>query len=552
MSEIFIPPETCNVSQLIFLTVVYGYCLLKGSSLISDGSELLLLVPSISGMVGSVVLPVLGAVPDSLMVLFSGLSENPQATVAVGVGALAGSTIMLLTVPWFLSILGGRVSLDSSGSAVYAKPYNFDAQREHRDWEKLMVTSQTPLSIHLNKTGVSSSQLVKRNALFMMGSAMLYLVIQAPAGLGESEATIISSAWLGSVLCVLVFAWYLVKQYRESKQGVVEDMVAEARVEAIRTGALSLLGAMKDLISKTKRSGRTAPLLEEGEGLKEMRLTLAPFFKQYENESRDKRIGKDQLKVILHDLQMGRLRDVEVDAIFGMTDRDQSGHIDFDEFVQMMLVFVRDFETFVDVDRFYGRSKIATPQPVPVSIETASTEEEEEEEEMPEDLKNLTPEQQQRRIKIRAAQLMFFGTLLVLIFSDPAVSVLNEIAVRADVNPFYVSFVLAPLASNASEVIASFNYAQRKTKKTIQVAITTLEGAACLNNTFCLAIFLAIIAARGLEWTFTAEVVAILFVQISVGFLALRRKTFTLMDGLVILALYPVSLVVVALLKTIM
>lgn len=51
MEEIFIPPDSCNVSQLIFLTIVYGYCLLKGSSLISDGSELLLLVPSISGMV---------------------------------------------------------------------------------------------------------------------------------------------------------------------------------------------------------------------------------------------------------------------------------------------------------------------------------------------------------------------------------------------------------------------------------------------------------------------------------------------------------------------
>ena len=32
--------------------------------MISDGSELLLLVPSLAGLVGSVVLPVLGAVPD--------------------------------------------------------------------------------------------------------------------------------------------------------------------------------------------------------------------------------------------------------------------------------------------------------------------------------------------------------------------------------------------------------------------------------------------------------------------------------------------------------
>jgi hypothetical protein len=37
------------------------------------------------------------------------------------VGALAGSTIMLLTIPWFLSIIGGRVDLDSQGRANYRK-----------------------------------------------------------------------------------------------------------------------------------------------------------------------------------------------------------------------------------------------------------------------------------------------------------------------------------------------------------------------------------------------------------------------------------------------
>lgn len=68
--------------------------------MISDGSELLLLVPAVAGLVGSVVLPVLGAVPDGAIVLFSGMGDDAQAQLSVGVGALAGSTIMLLTIPW--------------------------------------------------------------------------------------------------------------------------------------------------------------------------------------------------------------------------------------------------------------------------------------------------------------------------------------------------------------------------------------------------------------------------------------------------------------------
>lgn len=75
-------------------------CFFRGSNLISDGSELLLLVPSLAGIVGSVVLPVLGAVPDSAIVLFSGMGDDAQEELSVGVGALAGSTIMLLTIPW--------------------------------------------------------------------------------------------------------------------------------------------------------------------------------------------------------------------------------------------------------------------------------------------------------------------------------------------------------------------------------------------------------------------------------------------------------------------
>ena len=71
------------------------------------------LVPAVMKlMTGSVVLPILGAVPDGCIVLFSGLGPNAEEELAVGIGALAGSTIMLLTLPWCLSIIGGRVDID--------------------------------------------------------------------------------------------------------------------------------------------------------------------------------------------------------------------------------------------------------------------------------------------------------------------------------------------------------------------------------------------------------------------------------------------------------
>lgn len=47
-----------------------------------------------------------------------GLGPNAQEELQVGIGALAGSTIMLLTLPWCLAIFGGRVALDQEGRCV--------------------------------------------------------------------------------------------------------------------------------------------------------------------------------------------------------------------------------------------------------------------------------------------------------------------------------------------------------------------------------------------------------------------------------------------------
>jgi Ca2+/H+ antiporter len=95
---------------------------------------------------------------------------------------------------------------------------------------------------------------------------------------------------------------------------------------------------------------------------------------------------------------------------------------------------------------------------------------------VPDDLSHLAPEEQQRRIKYRAAFMLGLGTLLVVLISDPMVSVLSEVGKRSGISPFYISFIFAPLASNASEVIASYKYALKKTSQSITISMSALEG----------------------------------------------------------------------------
>merc|ERR550514_1759338 len=140
---------------------------------------------------------------------------------------------------------------------------------------------------------------------------------------------------------------------------------------------------------------------------------------------------------------------------------------------------------------------------------------------------------------------MGVGTLLVLSFSDPAVQVLNEIGTRLNVSSFYISFLLAPMASNASELIAAYNYACRKSPKAMTTSLQTLEGAACMNNTFCTAIFFLVIFIQGIAWQFTAETISIMLIQWIVGVIAIFRKNQTMVDAIMILSCYPGSLFIV-------
>lgn len=79
---------------------------------------------------------------------------------------------------------------------------------------------------------------------------------------------------------------------------------------------------------------------------------------------------------------------------------------------------------------------------------------------------------------------------------------------------------------------------------------SSITGAACMNNTFCLGVFLCLVFFKDLIWEFTAETVSIIFVEL-VLFLYTFKKTHTLCDAALILSLYPLSLLLVWVLENV-
>lgn len=99
--------------------------------------------------------------------------------------------------------------------------------------------------------------------------------------------------------------------------------------------------------------------------------------------------------------------------------------------------------------------------------------------------------------------------------------------------------------SNGSEVVSAFAFSRRKTVRSVTISFSSLLGAAIMNNTFCLAIFMALIVFRGdLYWEFTAETAAVIVVELALAVIAVRR-THRLLDGVLVGALYPLGIAVV-------
>lgn len=542
-------PSEVGVTGLLWLFLSYGYVLYFSSNLISEGSELLLLVPELAGLVGGVVLPLLGAVPDGAIILFSGLDPDlqvAQETLKIGVGALAGSTIMLLTVPFALSIQAGRVDFDATtGTPNYTqKP-------------KLSHTHNGYLN-DLRNTGVTITDAVKESAKIMMITTIPYFLIQVPASFIHSsvqEEVAAHEHWWsfsGLIVCLTGLILYMRLQLRMSREGEDRGKRMAVVKKLLKQGQVSLSGAVAAKIQEAEKNTADAtgseyqsinPPTAEGypppvvaEYLKEI---LQDAFVMFDNNG-DGQLDPREVFVFFHDFHE-MISEEESDALFARFDTDKSGYISFDEFIALAYTLIKAKEAGDSID---GSTR---GQPVRESIVEGAFSEEEEEE-VPEDFTDLPPDQQQKAIKKRAFLMLLIGTSLVILFSDPMVDVMQEIAVRCKIPPFYVSFVLAPLASNASEVLASYYYASKKTRKTITVSLSTLCGAAALNNTFCLSIFFFLIFFRGLAWQFTAETISIVVVELILGFLV-QKSSMSTFTACFVLAIFPLSLVLVGVIE---
>ncbi len=171
-------------------------------------------------------------------------------------------------------------------------------------------------------------------------------------------------------------------------------------------------------------------------------------------------------------------------------------------------------------------------------------------EEVPEDLKHADPHTERRRILLRALRKMIVGTALVLVFSDPMVSVMNEMGKRTGIPAFYI-FVCSGAAGeqcvggdcgvlvrdkeDAEDGDDFVLHAARRGHSEQHVCACDLHDSDCGEGA-CVAVhcgdYFDPICGDRYGWMS-------------------QKKVLTLRDGLVALSLYPASVGIVAFLENV-
>ncbi|KAK7232905.1 calcium:sodium antiporter [Aureococcus anophagefferens] len=512
MGSFFIDPSDLSTSfygncQLMELFIAYAYLLYIGCNMISDGAELLMLTPY-SKLVGSCILPVLGAVPDGAIVLFSGVGSDAQTSLDVGVGALAGSTVMLITIPW-------RWPSTAAASALVA-------ENDHG--------------------GILNQQTIDDDEATELS-------------LQESPAVLV-----GLLMTLFGFGAYLKYQYdaaptAPSSSPSLEEKQRRATVNTVR-GGVGLVAAVRpilDMEEDARAPGAAAERFAPNGKNEMLENVLRPFFSKYDTDNNGT-LELSELSRVFEDLNEPKSSD-ELDVLFKKYDRDGSGSISFDEFCVGMREYVlsKPASYSIRAEAAAVKSKRAE---LATSLEERKDEEDleedDEEEEIPDEFaedKFKSVEEQQRCIQNAALKLCGLGTLVVLVFSDPWTDVLTEFGDRTGINAFYVGFVVAPLITNGSELLASYTFALKKTQKSMVVAYEQLLGAAVMNNTYCLFIFLILIYAQGLYWDYTAEVISILCAELAIFAVVTTIKVHTVTTACLVLSFYPLTILLVWMLE---
>ncbi|KAK4439141.1 Sodium/calcium exchanger NCL [Sesamum alatum] len=510
--RLYAPEETCEQTYgfmpctsttlgNLFLILVYGYLMFLAATYLSAGSELLLEILG-PGIVGGLFLPMLGALPDAMLILVSGLSgsvETAQSQVSVGMGLLAGSTVMLLTVIWGTCIVVGKCDIVN----------------------QVAVDSQDTKGFSLTGSGITTDIWTSYAGIIMAISVVPFIIVQLPQILHSNSGRHLS-VLIGLIVSASLLISYCL--YQVFQPWVQRRRLAYAKHKHVISGILKHL--------KMRALGRLST--DDGRPNEEV---LEKLFKAID-DNEDGYLSHSELRALILGIQFNEInldQDDAVEKVMKDFDITLDSRVDLREFIDGVGRWLQEAQSAVSnhagsmkyIDEFHMRTKR--------DHDLLG----EQSDEIVEGVDNP------RWNSIKAVLLLLLGTVIAAAFADPLVDAVDNFSDATKIPTFFISFIALPLATNSSEAVSAIIFASRKKLRSASLTFSELYGAVTMNNALCLSVFLALVYARGLVWDFSSEVLVILIVCVVMGVFASIRTTFPLWTAVLAFLLYPFSLALV-------
>ncbi|KAK6230676.1 hypothetical protein QUC31_002194 [Theobroma cacao] len=198
-------PCSNSIYGHLFLILVYEYLLFHGESYLASGGEQMFKIPG-PGFFGASAFQILSALPEALILLASGLMNTKEVAheyAYTGVGLLAGSSILLLTITWGTCLIVG--SRDLSNGAEYS----------------ILSTESNPRILSCNRLlhsltgfGIITDQETSYTARIMVFSVIPFFIIKLLNMIPTSSAkqVVILIALTISVIFLLLYFFYQIFQ----------------------------------------------------------------------------------------------------------------------------------------------------------------------------------------------------------------------------------------------------------------------------------------------------------------------------------------------------
>ncbi|XP_024967254.1 sodium/calcium exchanger NCL1-like [Cynara cardunculus var. scolymus] len=495
----FLPCSSTLVGHF-FLIVVYEYLLFQGESLvISGGSRLFEILGP--GVFGASAFPVLDPLPESLIVLVSGLvasKEEAQEYVKTGVGLLTGSTIFLLTLLWGTCVIVGSQKFHSNP---------IQSRQSSLPW---------------SGSGVITDVETSETARIMLVSLVPFIIILIPKIFDVSNS---SGGYKIYILIALIFSAiiFLAHVYKMSDEQVQVRRLRYIEVEH-ELLVFDMLQRMQEHISK--------PLVTEGGAPNEV--AIRRVFESID-EGHDNSISLSELRNKFMAFNLADMKLDEGDAaekIMNHFDKNKNGELDVEEFI-------------AGIKQWHN---------LPINLAPTSRKH-------PNEGRQMMMNEVDKSLSARAiaTMLLVLGITILVLLVEPLIQSVQKFSASAGIPSFYVAFILVPLATNARTTISAIRAVSQKKQMpfkkshneqtTISLTFSEIYHGVLMNNILGMLVLSSIIYFRGLTWNFSFEVLIVLVVCATMGLLASFRSKFPIWTSFVAYMLYILSLTLVYILN---